>query len=60
MRRCPLRRCLLLRAEFRRTGVAVIARAHVANGADIRPRGIGGHSAVSSLVGGADVAFGCE
>eukprot|EP00965_Chrysotila_dentata_P099152 3278457-Pleurochrysis_carterae.AAC.1 len=60
MRRCPLRRCLLLRAELRRTRVAAIARAHVAKGADIRPRGIGGHAAASALAGGADVVLGDE
>eukprot|EP00965_Chrysotila_dentata_P091485 3020930-Pleurochrysis_carterae.AAC.2 len=59
MRRCPLRRCLLLRAAFRRTRVAAMARAHVANGADMRPR-IGGQSVASSLVGGADVVHGGE
>eukprot|EP00965_Chrysotila_dentata_P142607 4713707-Pleurochrysis_carterae.AAC.1 len=60
MRRCPLRRCLLLRAKFRRTRDAVIARAHVANGADIRPWGTGGHTAALALDGGADVALGVE
>eukprot|EP00965_Chrysotila_dentata_P113042 3735056-Pleurochrysis_carterae.AAC.1 len=51
-------KCLLLRAEFRRTRVAAIARAHVAKGADIRPRGIGRHAAASALDVGAGVVLG--
>eukprot|EP00965_Chrysotila_dentata_P159161 5257801-Pleurochrysis_carterae.AAC.1 len=39
MRRCPLRRRLLLCAELRRARVAIMARAHVAIEADMRPRG---------------------
>eukprot|EP00965_Chrysotila_dentata_P088308 2916752-Pleurochrysis_carterae.AAC.1 len=60
MRRCLLRRCLLLRAEFRRTHDAAIARAHVAKGADMRLLGVGKHAASLALVGGADDALGDE
>eukprot|EP00965_Chrysotila_dentata_P076324 2520856-Pleurochrysis_carterae.AAC.2 len=60
MRRCPLRRCLLLCAEFRRTRIAAIAQAHVAKGADIRLRGIGRQAASLALAGGADVVLGEE
>eukprot|EP00965_Chrysotila_dentata_P003357 109371-Pleurochrysis_carterae.AAC.1 len=49
-----------IRAEFRRTRVAAIARAHVAKGADIRPWGVGRHAAASALAGGADVVLGDE
>eukprot|EP00965_Chrysotila_dentata_P166091 5483914-Pleurochrysis_carterae.AAC.1 len=57
MRRCPLRRCRLLRAEFRRMRVAAIARAYVAKGADMRPLGVGGHATSLALAGGAGVAL---
>eukprot|EP00965_Chrysotila_dentata_P022942 760447-Pleurochrysis_carterae.AAC.1 len=55
VRRCPFRRCLLLRAAFRRTRVAAMACAHVAKGADMRLCACG-HSAAPWLVGGADAA----
>eukprot|EP00965_Chrysotila_dentata_P176123 5815632-Pleurochrysis_carterae.AAC.2 len=58
MRRCPLRRHLLPRAELKRQAqVAIMARAHVATGADMRPRGTDEPVVELALIGGSGISL---